>query len=354
MQEKLQKLYLGFYEKIKRIIISRHVRRIAKRDIEQKNILTKQEKKKAIDFFKPYIKIDPVFHAFYKEKTGEFNAENLPIDCYINYVDEYFNDRSASHILDNKCLYSRLFPGISKIEVIASRMGGFWYNGNMQIITKKQFLEIIEKEKAVFVKAATNSCGGKGVKFIEKDKLNEMEEFLKNQKGDLVVQRPFVQHSSFAQLNTYSVNTLRILSLLTKEGVVFYSSIVRMGVGNTKVDNATQGGIFCGLEDDGSLKETAYRLSGESFKVHPDNGMKFAGYKIVGLDKAKELILKAHPMVPYFRMVSWDIVIDEKGEAHMLEANFAKGSVNFHQLSNGPVFGTDTEKILNEVFGKIK
>lgn len=55
-------------------------------------------------------------------------------------------------------------------------------------------------------------------------------------------------------------------------------------------------------------------------------------------------------MVPYFRMVSWDIAIDEMGEAHMLEANFAKGSVNFHQLSNGPLFGEDTKAILDEVF----
>ena len=352
MQEKLQKLFMRFYERAKRFLISKHVRSIAKNDLKQKNILTKQEKKKAVEFYKPYTKIDLVFHAFYKEKTGKFNVKNLPIDCYINDVDEYFNDRAASHVLDNKCLYSRLFPGIPVIEVIASRMSGFWYDGKMQMITKSEWIDIISKEDAVFVKVAADSCGGKGVKYIQKSKIDELDEFITKQSGDLVVQRPFVQHPSYARLNSYSVNTLRILSLLTDVGVTFYSAIVRMGVGNTKVDNASQGGIFCGLEEDGTLKDTAYRLSGESFKTHPDNGMTFDGYKIVGLDKAKELIKKAHPMIPYFRMISWDIVIDEMGEAHMLEANFAKGSVNFHQLSNGPLFGDDTERILNEVFGK--
>ncbi len=352
MQEKLQKLYFGFYEKIKKFLISRHVKSIANKDIIKKNILTAEERKQAIDFFGPYVKINPVFHAFYKEKTGKFNAENLPIDFYINYADEYFNDRNASHILDNKCLYPRLFPGVPMIEVIASRMGGFWYDSDMKIISKREWLEILGKEEAVFVKVATDSCGGKGVKFIERNKFGELEEFLKKQKGDLVVQQPFVQHESFAKLNPASVNTLRILSLLTEEGVKFYSSIVRMGVGNTKVDNASQGGIFCGLEDDGTLKDTAYRLSGESFKKHPDNGIVFDGYKIVGLDKAKELILKAHPMLPYFRMVSWDVAIDQKGDAYMLETNFAKGSVSFHQLSNGPLFGEDTKKILDEIFEK--
>lgn len=352
MQEKINRLYLSFYEKVKKVLISRNVRAIAKKDLVQKGILTKQEKKQALEFYKPYLKIDPVFHAFYKEKMGEFQVEHLPIDVYINQVDEYFNDRNASHVLDNKCLYSRLFPGISTLEVIASRMGGFWYDGQMNIVTKEQWIKELQKEEAVFLKAATDSCGGKGVKFVETKNLDEMESFLKLQKGDLVVQRPFVQHPSFAKLNPSSVNTMRILSLLTPEGVVFYSSIVRMGVGNTKVDNASQGGIFCGLREDGSLKDTAYRLSGESFKSHPDNHLVFDGYKITGLEKAKELIKKAHPLIPTFRMISWDIVIDEQGEAHILEANFAKGSVNFHQLSNGPLFGKDTKKILDEVFGK--
>ena len=178
MQEKLQKLYTSFYEKIKRYLISKHTRTIAKRDLEQKNILTKEEKKKAIEFFRPYTKIDPVFHSFYKEKTGEFNVENLPIDCYINDIDEYFNDRNASHVLDNKCLYPRLFPGIPMIEVIASRMSGFWYDGNMQMITKAQWIDIIAKEESVFVKVAVDSCGGKGVKFIEQSNMGELDKFL--------------------------------------------------------------------------------------------------------------------------------------------------------------------------------
>lgn len=352
MQEKLNRLYISFYEHVKRILISRNARAFVKRNLVQKGILTKQEKKQAIEFYKPYLKIDPVFHAFYKEKTGEFQVENLPVDVYINRVDEYFNNRNASHVLDNKCLYSRLFPGISTLEVIASRMGGFWYDGQMNIITKQQWIKELQKEEAVFLKAATDSFGGNGVKFVEMKNLDELEAFLKIQKGDLVVQRPFIQHPSFAKLNSSSVNTLRILSLLTQEGVAFYSSFVRMGVGKTKVDNAAQGGIFCGLREDGSLKDTAYRLNGESFKSHPDNHLVFDGYKLVGYDKAKELIKKAHPLIPTFRMISWDIVIDEQGEAHMLEANFSKGGVGAYQLSNGPLFGKDTKKILDEVFGK--
>ena len=72
-----------------------------------------------------------------------------------------------------------------------------------------------------------------------------------------------------------------------------------------------------------------------------------------GFEKAKELVKKAHPMVPHFKLVSWDIAIDEDEKPILIEANLAKGSSEFHQLNNGPLFGEDTKKILDEVFGKI-
>ena len=53
-------------------------------------------------------------------------------------------------------------------------------------------------------------------------------------------------------------------------------------------------------------------------------------------------------------MISWDMVVDEQGEALMLEANFAKGSLVTHQLANGPLFGEDTPRILDEVFSRGK
>lgn len=39
-------------------------------------------------------------------------------------------------------------------------------------------------------------------------------------------------------------------------------------------------------------------------------------------------------------------------EPVLIEANLRYGELDFHQLNNGPVFGKDTKKILDEVFGK--
>ena len=56
--------------------------------------------------------------------------------------------------------------------------------------------------------------------------------------------------------------------------------------------------------------------------------------------------------MPHFRLVSWDISVDEAGDPVLIETNLNYGELEFHQLCNGPVFGEDTRQILDEVFQK--
>ena len=160
------------------------------------------------------------------------------------------------------------------------------------------------------------------------------------------------QHRDIARVNESSVNTIRMISLLSADGPKIYSRIFRVGVAGKKVDNYSSGGLTIGINEDGILNKYAYNSKGERFERHPSNDFVFEGYKIPGFEKAVELVKKAHPMVPHFRLVSFDIAIDEKGEAVFIEANLCKGSIEIHEFNNGPLFGDDTEKILNEVFGE--
>ena len=352
---KLQNFYLGFYEWGKKKLIARGIKRFVKSNLSNRSILTAEEKQQAVSFWAPYVKIDPVFHSFYKEKTGIFHPAYLPKDVYMNRVDEYFNIRSASWWLDHKCLYPRLFAGIPQADNVMFRMGGFWYDSQWQALSQEQALELAVKEPALVMKAATRSVCGNGVLFIAGESNITPVSFtqaLQQQPGDIVVQRPLQQHESFAALHGSSVNTLRVLSLLTEEGPKIYSVIVRMGGSGEKIDNSIATGLFCGVQSDGTLAPVAYRLNGDKFTAHPTSGLVFAGHKLAGVEKAKALVKKAAPMLPLFKLVSWDIVIDTEGEPLMLECNLAKGSIHYHQLTNGPVFGEDTRKIMDQVFNK--
>lgn len=317
-----------------------------------KNSLTKEQKKIVKDFYSDYCKVSTDFHCFYTEKTGVFSEKYIPDDVYFNRVNTYFNDKNLAKVIDNKCYYSLFFPELRQPDKLAERKGGCWFAGK-QMVTLEQAIDALCKEPAMFIKAATSSCGGRGINYIDKkeceDYRKNIKESIEHIKGDIIVQKPIVQHRDLSKLNESSVNTMRILSVLRNGEVKIYSSLLRIGKAKSKVDN---GALSVGINNDGTLKECGYFLSGQRFISHPDNGVVFKGYQLPSFDKAKEMVKKAHLCLPHFKMVSWDIAIGEDGEPVLIEVNLSYGEVSFHQLNNGPLFGDDTKEILDEVFGK--
>ena len=125
-----------------------------------------------------------------------------------------------------------------------------------------------------------------------------------------------------------------------------------MGIGAARVDNASSGGITCGVDHDGSLKACAYSPRGVRFDKHPTTGICFDNIRIPNYQKVLDSVKKMHVQIPHFRIVSWDIAIDQVGDPVLVEVNLRAGELDFHQLNNGPLFGDDTNKILDEVFAK--
>ena len=209
----------------------------------------------------------------------------------------------------------------------------------------------------MFIKAATNSYGGKGVYYVSGesgDTVSLFWEAVGRIKVDIVVQEALKQHPALARVNESSVNTIRALSLLRPDGSVkIYSIILRMGIAGAKVDNASSGGITCGVGFDGHCTEAGYYSyvnSGKRLLNHPTSGLPFKDIVIPGMDRVIAFVEKAALRIPHFRLVSWDIALREDGEPVLIEANFYDGEIDFHQLNNGPLFGEDTEAILREVF----
>ena len=354
---KIQKAYFGLYESFKRYMIYKNAKGIAKKYTNPNFEFTSDQIKEIKDFYAPYGKIDLIFHKWNVSSSGVYSPLYLPMDMYLNRVDEYYNNRAESKFLDNKCYYNSIFAGIPQPETLVCRIGGLWFSKDRQQISFEQAKAVLNEQKDAFAKIAVGSCGGKGVSYLSVDNgkmSDQLEDFIKGVSNDLIIQKPVKQHSDLAKIHESSVNTYRIISLLSEEGVKIYSSVLRIGIGGQKVDNASKGGVACGITDDGVLKKHAFQLQGQRYDAHPTNGFVFEGYQVPGIDKAKELVKKAHVMVPHFKLVSWDIIICEDGEPLLLEANLAKGTSELHQFCNGPLFGDDTKKILDEVFGKNK
>ena len=351
--EKIIDLYFKPYFFLKAKYVQNKVRKSTKRYLNGKIQLTAEQKKKIRAFYAPYTKTTTVFHEFYLEKTGHFSEEFIPTDIYSNLIDNFYNNREEAKTMDNKCYYPMIFAGIPQAESVLFRKGGFWYDAEEKMIDLTQAVAVVKQEPAVFIKKATNSLGGKGVQYLNAQNCdigNSFEKAIRPIQGDIVVQRPLKQHKALSAINESSVNTIRVLSLLQEDGTKIYSCILRMGVGDSKVDNASSGGITCGITEEGKLKKLAYKPSGAVFEKHPTSGLAFEGYEIPGFAEVRKMVEKAHPMVPHFRLVAWDFAINQEGQPVMIEANLCCGELDFHQLNNGPVFGEDTKKILDEVF----
>lgn len=339
------------YKTRREFLVGRVTSRLNNLSGDTSSALTSTEKKEIDDYYRRF-GLQPSthnFHEFYKRVTGKFSPEYLTEDLYYHKIDRYFNDWDAAKYLDNKTLYRILFPDVPQPELLVFRQNGFWFDSAGQPMTESAMQGIVGKEEYLFVKAARESYGGHGVKYLRG---KDVADYTTEYKEDVVIQKPLRQSALLAQINPSSVNTVRILTLLRKDGSVrICSKILRMGIGSAKVDNASSGGITVGINDDGTLKDTAYFVSGKKYKHHPTTGVKFSTVKLPSLDKAVSMVSRQANSLPYFRLVSWDIAFDETDNPVLIEANLCDGELDFHQINNGPVFGEETAEVLSEVFG---
>ena len=204
------------------------------------------------------------------------------------------------------------------------------------------------------MKQANESEGGHGVFFIHGADMDEQfKRAAASIKKDIVVQASIKQNAALSAVNPTSINTIRVMTLLRQDGVRICSAILRMGVNGSRVDSISQGGICCGVDADGRLKPVAYNYKGESFDIHPTTGVHFSDVVIPNFDKIIQMVTmvtETHPYIPDFRLVSWDVAMDEDGIPMLVEANLCYGELNLHQLCNGPIFGDNTQLVLDEVF----
>lgn len=351
-----RKIYADGFVLIRKLHMAQFVKK-QKKSYTKKWVLTKDQVQAAKSYYGAYERINPLFHNYYTEKNGIFDERYIPDLIYYNKINLFYNAHQMAKIIDNKCYYDCLFPNLPQPEVVACRKGGYWYIGR-EIVDESRLYTEVGKENEIFVKRAIDSGGGHGVECLQIDPNGAYKEELSKictiWKVDIVIQKSLKQHAAIAALNSSSVNTMRILTVLREGNVKAYSSLLRVGGGKGRVDNYCSGGVSVGIDDTGKLKKYGYYANGDRITVHPESNISFEGYQLPSFEAAKELVCRAHYYVPDFKMVSWDVAIREDGTAVLIETNLSDGQLDFHQLNNGPLFGDDTKVILDEVYGKCK
>ena len=300
------------------------------------------------------IKVDNGWFRFYnsvlREGNNSFDARYIPLDIQYCYIDDWFNDTESALILDDKNMYDLYFYDVNRPKTIGRIINGTLFDEHYSKLTIDELVERCVKSENVILKPTVFSSTGNGIEFWNNnDGEQTLESFLREH-NNYIIQELIHQHDEINKIYKDSVNSIRIVTCNFDGETEVLSSVIRMGVNGSRLDNASRGGMFCGINDDGSLKKYGYTKDGDARTSHPQGAI-FSECHIPNYDKCKELCVRlSNRFLRISKLISWDLAVDNNGDPVLIEVNLCYGGADIHQIANGPLFKEKTETILNRVF----
>lgn len=292
------------------------------------------------------------WHQFYTGVSGNYFKEYIPEDLFFARIEPALNRKTMCDALLDKNLLETLFPEVKQPETIVKNINGYYYSNTNHLISIEEAVDTCANYKKLVFKPSIESGGGKNVELlnnkeielkIEKLSINKM---FARYKKDFIVQKPVIQHPQMACLNQSSLNTLRVFTYLRHNDTVLLSSTIRVGSIDAFTDNVTGGGGSWGIESNGYVKYEGYD-NDFNLITETSYGCKLEGFQIPLYHDIIETTKRLHKKVPNFKLVSWDIAIDDDSKIVLIEYNTYWQEINAHQLMNGPIFGKYTDEILS-------
>ena len=156
--------------------------------------------------------------------------------------------------------------------------------------------------------------------------------------GRALVQDVLVQDPRMSAFSPSSVNTLRIVTMMTPQNdVLLVNGSFRSGVGGSLVDNWSAGGVSVGIDcRNGVLKKFAYDRNSRRHAVHPSSGIVFEGSPVPEWGRVVETAKNIQRAFSFFRLIGLDIALDEDGRPVVIEINHGPDLAGLEQKA-GPL-----------------
>ena len=272
-----------------------------------------------------------LFEFYHKNALGrsKYITDKLRWQYY-----EILNNRNNIEIFNNKyetyktfsCFYKRTcVPIISEND-------------------RNKFINFVEKHQTFIIKPLS-ACCGEGIEkvFVKVNNANSYFDFLIS-KGSFIAEEIIRQSKEMSELHFESVNTIRVPAILNKGKAEIISPVLRVGIGNSIVDNAGANGMMAGIDlSTGVVCTHGYTKNGQTFEIHPDSKVSFIGFQIPDWEDAKSLIDTLVNIVDGNRYYAWDIAhsvdgwvvveCNENGELYLSQTCNRRGLKDqFHEL----------------------
>lgn len=162
----------------------------------------------------------------------------------------------------------------------------------------------------------------------------------------VIVEELIVQDKKLATLHPQSVNTIRVITICFDDRVDIIRASLRIGKGNSVIDNASAGGVLGVIDVKTGLVYAACDKLGNTFDKHPDTNIDLVGFEIPRWNQVKELVQNAARVLPKVRYVGWDVAVTKTG-CVLIEGN-DKAQLGF-QIPKQEGFRDDMNAILREL-----
>ena len=235
---------------------------------------------------------------------------NWEKDVFANKV----NNKSVQKLLDDKYASYMHFRQFYQREMVL-------IDFNDDLSKAKSFFEA--HPKAIIKKNTGGS--GHGVQIVNTHDYPGIDNLyfsLKEQyeSKKIILEELIQQHPKMSSLHPQSVNTLRMPTIHVKDEILFFHPGMRIGRGDSIVDNGGSGGILAAIDEQTGCIKAAAIEDGTDYIVHPDTNIPLIGFQIPLWEEAKAFTMKLMQALPEGVYISWDIALTEKGWV-MVEGN---------------------------------
>lgn len=179
-----------------------------------------------------------------------------------------------------------------------------------------------ETGSAIFAKDRNGIKGKGAVKIAEHSDFDDLyRRFIHR---EYIFQEDLMQHRVLKAVFPRSLNTIRFITCMGKDGVARIGCArIRFGMGRNVVDNGASGGFFAGIDLKTGRVSTigmkAQDKGGESFIRHPDTKHEILGLELPMFQETLEVVLAAANHLP-FPLVGWDVGLGTDGPV-LIEGN---------------------------------
>ena len=330
--------------------------RASYKKLANKKELTKEQQDEIQNFYKRLLghSIPTDWHKYFYARTGNYSKYYLPTSEYKTDIIGRLNVFPLKRAYTDKNISDILLPNAHQPKIFLKNMNGYFYFDG-KAVSQQDAIELCKNLGEAIIKPSLSSRGN-GVQilhiengFIDKDKQIRIEDVFKSYISDFQLEEVVHQHKDMSALNPTSLNTIRLLTFRNDMDIIVLYTVVRIGRKGQQVDNESAGGISTQIKTDGTLGKYAYGAPGNDRIEFTDSGIKLEGYKIPSYQEAIQKVKEYHLKFPYFRLMAWDIAIDEAGLPTLIEFNVTP---DLSQSANGPAMGDFTEKILKDAMEK--